>query len=118
MPKKAIMDLFAPKMIAFRLLLEKTHLAEKTKNKKNNGEQSDIHDLEQVTSKQPLQAEHFLTTWLQIWYHNFYKWRYYPKGRRPRKAELLVRRPPGVNEVTSLLLFLFVGKIQIFVKQK
>ena len=39
-------------------------------NKKSNGEQSDLCDLEQVTWKPQLQAHHCLTTWLQIWYHS------------------------------------------------
>ena len=39
-------------------------------NKKSNGEQSDIRELEQVTSKSQLQTDHCLTTWLQIWYHS------------------------------------------------
>ena len=47
-----------------------THLAEKNKNKKSNGEQSVLCDLEQVTLKPQLQVHHCLTTWLQIWYHS------------------------------------------------
>ena len=48
-----------------------THLAaKKNKNKKSNGEQSDLCDLEQVTLKPPLEVHHCLTTWLQIWYHS------------------------------------------------
>ena len=39
-------------------------------NKKSNGEQSDLCDLEQVTLKPQLQVHHYLTTWLQIWYHS------------------------------------------------
>ena len=39
-------------------------------NKKSNGEQSDLCDLEQVTLKPQLQVYHYLTTWLQIWYHS------------------------------------------------
>ena len=45
------------------------HFAEKSKNKKSNGEQSDLCDLEQVTLKPQLQVHHYLTTWLQIWYN-------------------------------------------------
>ena len=45
------------------------HLAEKIKTKKSNGEQSDLCDLEQVILKPQLQVRHYLTTWLQIWYH-------------------------------------------------
>ena len=39
-------------------------------NKKSNGEQSDLCDLEQVTLKPQLQVHHYLTTWLQVWYHS------------------------------------------------
>ena len=39
-------------------------------NKKSNGEQSDLCDLEQVTLKPRLQVHHYLTTWLQIWYRS------------------------------------------------
>ena len=40
------------------------------RNKKSNGEQSDLCDLEKVTLKSQLQVYHYLTTWLQIWYHS------------------------------------------------
>ena len=39
-------------------------------NKKSNGELSDLCDIEQVTLKPQLQVHHYLTTWLQIWYHS------------------------------------------------
>ena len=39
-------------------------------NKKSNGEQSDLCDLERVTLKPQLQVHHCLTIWLQIWYHS------------------------------------------------
>ena len=46
-----------------------THLTEESKNKKSNGEQSDLCDLdEKVTLKPQLQADQCLTTWLQIGY--------------------------------------------------
>ena len=44
-------------------------------NKKSNGEQSDLCDLEQVTLKPQLQVNHHLTTWLQIWHHSLL-WEY------------------------------------------
>ena len=44
-------------------------MAEKSKNKKSNGEESDLCDLEQVILKPQLQVHHSLTTWLQIGYH-------------------------------------------------
>ena len=43
---------------------------ERSKKKKSNGEQSDLCDHEQVTFKPQLQADHCLTTWLQLWYHS------------------------------------------------
>ena len=59
-------------------------------NKKSNGEQSDLCDLEQVTLKPQYQADHCLTTCLQIWYSSLL-------GNNSRKgekqAELLIRRP-------------------------
>ena len=42
----------------------------KAKTKKDNGEHSDLCDLEQVTLKPKLQVHHCLTIWLQIWYHS------------------------------------------------
>ena len=39
-------------------------------NKKSNGEQSDLCDLEKVTLKPQLQVHRYLTTWLRIWYHS------------------------------------------------
>ena len=69
------------------------NLAEKSKNKKSNGEQSYLCDLEQDALKPQLQAHHYLSTWLQIWYHSLL--RENPKGPRLRKAELLIRRPPA-----------------------
>ena len=41
-----------------------THLAEKSKTKKSNGEQSDLCDLEQVTLKPQLQVHHY---WGLLW---------------------------------------------------
>ena len=45
-------------------------MAEKSKNKKSNGEQSDFCDLNQVTLKPQPRVHHCLTIWLQIWYHS------------------------------------------------
>ena len=43
---------------------------EEKRNEKSNVEQSDLCDLEQVTLKPQLQIHHYLTIWLQIWYHS------------------------------------------------
>ena len=50
--------------------LKKNTFGGEKENKKSNGEQSDLCDLEQVTLKPQLKADHCLTTWLQIWYHS------------------------------------------------
>ena len=76
-------------------------------NKKSNGEQSDLCDLEQVTLKPQLQVHHYLTTWLQIWYHSLL-W-----GDSTRKGADLERQnclfgvhPAVVGKLTSLSLSL------------
>ena len=64
--------------------------------KKSNGEQSDFCDLEQVTLEPQLQVDHWLTTWLQIWYHSLLWGDSIRKGA-DLKTELLIRRPPRGN---------------------
>ena len=49
---------------------KKNHIWRGKAKEKDNGEQSDLCDLEQVTLKPQLQAHHCLTTWLQILYHS------------------------------------------------
>ena len=100
---------FIPSLVVWSMTKNNAFGGEK-QNKKSNGEQSDLCDLEQVTLKPQLQVHHYLTTWLQKWYHS------YPKGRRPRKAKLLIRRPPrGNGEINffSLSLSLFLLSLSI-----
>ena len=82
-----------------------THLTEKSKNKKSNGEQSDLCDLEQVTLKLQLQVHHCLTTWLQIWYHSLLWGDSIREGADLEKAELLIRRPPRTNGKGNFIFF-------------
>ena len=55
------------------------HLAEKSKTK-SNSEYADLCDLEQVILKPQLQADHCLTTWLQIRYHSLLRGDSFRKG--------------------------------------
>ena len=49
------------------------------------------------------EVHHYLTTWLQSWYHSLLSER-----RRLRKAELLIRRPiRGIGELNFLFSLLF-----------
>ena len=77
-----------------------TYLAEKSKTKRSTVSSQTFVNLEQVSLKPQLQTHHCLTTWLQIWYHGEY-----PKCRRLRTAELLIRRPPRGNGVINFSLF-------------
>ena len=59
---------FIPSLVVWSMAKNNAFGGEK-QNKKSNGEQSHLCDLEQVTLKPQLQVHHCLTTWLQIWYH-------------------------------------------------
>ena len=59
---------FIPSLVVWSMTKNNAFGGEK-QNKKSNGEQSDLCDLEQVTLKPQLQVHHYLTTRLQIWYH-------------------------------------------------
>ena len=106
---------FIPSLVVWSMTKNNAFGGEK-QNKKRNGEQSDLCDLEQVTLKPQLQVHHYLTTWLQIWYHSLLWGDSIRKGRRLRKAELLIGRPPrGNGEIKfslllSLLCYFFVFK--------
>ena len=60
---------FIPSLVVWSITKNNAVGGEK-QNKKSNGEQSDLCDLEQVTLKPQLQVHHCLTIWLQIWYHS------------------------------------------------
>ena len=72
-------------------------------NKKSNGEQSDLCDLEQVTLKPQFQVHHYLTTWLRIWYHRLL-WRdSIRKGADLKKQNCLFGvHPAAMGKLTSL----------------
>ena len=65
----ALSKSFIPSSVVWSMTKNNAFGGEK-QNKKSNGEQSDLCDLEQVTLKPQLQVHHYLTTWLQIWYHS------------------------------------------------
>ena len=79
-------------------------------NKNSNGEQSDLCDLEQVISKQQLQAES-LPLPLDLTAHSVPQlaMRYHPETRllgEAYSADLLIRLSPrGVGEINFLLNF-------------
>ena len=70
---------------------------EKSKqNKKNNGEQSDLCNLKQVTLKLQLQAHRCLSNWLQIWYHSLLWGDSFRKGADLEKQNCLFGVHPAV----------------------
>ena len=71
-------------------------------NKKSNGEQSDLCDLEQVTLKPQLQVHHYLTTWLQLWYHSLLWGDSIRKGADLEKENW---RPPRGNGEINFSLY-------------
>ena len=85
---------------------KKKDLAEKSKNKKSNGEQSYLCDLEQVTLKPRLQVHHYLTTWLQIWYHRLLWGDSMRKGADLEKQNCLFGVHPA--ELVKLYFFYFL----------
>ena len=92
-------------------------------NKKNNGEQSDFCDLEQVTLKpqqlwfqsdlKRLQVHHYLTTWLQIWYHSLLGGDSIRQGSDLEKKNCLFGVHPAViGKLTSFSLSLNMNLFQ------
>ena len=70
-------------------------------NEMNKSELSDVYDLEQVTLKLQLHADHCLVTWLRIWYHSLLRRDHIRKVHRLSKAKLLIRCPPRIYEEIS-----------------
>ena len=64
----ALSTSFIPSLVVWSMRKNNAFGGEK-QNKKKDGEQSDLCDIEQITLKPQLQADHCLATWLQIWYH-------------------------------------------------
>ena len=60
---------FIPSLVVWSATKNNAFGGEK-ENKKSNGKQSDLCDLQQVTLKPQLQVHHCLTIRLHIWYHS------------------------------------------------
>ena len=98
---------FIPSLVVWSMTKNNAFGGEK-QNKKSNGEQSDLCDLEQVTLKPQLQAHHCLTTWLQIWYHSLLWGDSIRKGADLEKQNCLFGVHPAVM---GKLTFLYRPKI-------
>ena len=97
---------FIPSLVVWSITKNNAFGGEK-QNKKSNGEQSDLCDLEQVTLKPQLQVHHYLTTWLQIWYHSLLWGDSIRKGADSEKQNCLFGVHPAVmGKLTSLFLSL------------
>ena len=95
---------FIPSLVVWSMTKNNAFGGEK-QNKKSNGEQSDLCDLEQVTLKPQLQVHHYLTTWLQIWYHSLLWGDSIGKGADLEKQNCLFGVHPAVmGKLTSLSL--------------
>ena len=91
-------------------------MAAKTGNKKSNGEQSDLCDLEQVTLKPQLQAHQCLTTWRQKWYHSLLWGDSIRNGADLEKQKLLIRRPHcSSGEINLYLSQMPLGGLSPFI---
>ena len=86
---------FIPSLVVWSMTKNNAFGGEK-QNKKSNGEQSDLCDLEQVTLKPQLQVDHCLTTWLQIWYHSLLRGDSIRKGVDLEKQNCLFCVHPAV----------------------
>ena len=95
---------FIPSLVVWSMTKNNAFGGEK-QNKKSNGEQSDLCDLEQITLKPQLQVHHYLTTWLQIWYHSLLWGDSIRKGADLEKQNCLFGVQPAVmGKLTSLSL--------------
>ena len=95
---------FIPSLVVWSMTKKNAFGGEK-QNKKSNGEKSDLCDLEQVTLKPQLQIHHYLTTWLQIWYHSLLWGDSIRKGADLEKQNCLFGVHPAVmGKLTSLSL--------------
>ena len=93
---------FIPSLVVWSMTKNNAFGGEK-QNKKSNGEQSDLCDLEQVTLKPQLQVHHYLNTWLQIWYHSLLWGDSIRKGADLEKQNCLFGVHPAVmGKLTSL----------------
>ena len=84
------------------VMAKNTAFGKEKQNKKSNFEQSDRGDLEQVSLKPQLQVHHYLSIWLQIWYHSLLRGDSIRKGV-DLETELFIRCPPrGSREINFL----------------
>ena len=98
---------FIPSLVVWSMTKNNAFGGE-NQNKKSNGEQSDLCDLEQVTLKPQLQVHHYLTTWLQIWYHSLLWGDSIRKGADLEKQNCLFGvHPAEMGKLTSLLSLRF-----------
>ena len=65
----ALSKSFIPSLVVWSVT-KNNALGREKQNKKSNGKETDLCDLEQATLKQLLQVRHCLTILLQIWYHS------------------------------------------------
>ena len=94
---------FIPSSVVWSMTKNNAFGGEKQKQKKSNGEQSGLCDLEQVTLKPQLQVHHYLTTWLQILYHSLLFGDSIRKGTDLEKQNCLFGVHPAVmGKLTSL----------------
>ena len=102
---------FIPSLVVWSMTKNNAFWRRKAKQK-NNGEQSDLCDLEQVTLKPQLQVHHYLTTWLQIWYHSLLWGDSIRKGADLEKQNCLFGVHPAVmGKLTSLFSLLGYSKV-------
>ena len=100
---------FIPSLVVWSMTKNNAFGGEK-QDKKSNGEQSGLCDLEQVTLKPQLQVHHYLTTWLQIWYHSLLWGDSIRKGADLEKQNCLFGVHPAVmGKLTSLLSLFSMG---------
>ena len=114
----ALSKSFIPSLVVWSVR-KTTHLAEKSKIKKSNGEQSDLCDPEKVTLKPQLQVHHCLTTWLQIWYHSLLWGDSIRKGADLEKQNCLFGvHTRGIGEINFLLLHSDASKDAEFLNRR
>ena len=101
---------FIPSLVVWSMTKKITHLAEQSKTKRATVSKKDLCDLEQVTLKPQLQVHHYLTTWLQIWYHSLLWGDCIRKGADLEKQICLFGVHPAVMEkLTPLLIVIIVN---------
>ena len=104
---------FIPSLVVWSVTKNNAFGGEK-ENKKSNGKQSDLCDLEQVTLKPQLQVHHCLTIRLHIWYHSLLWGDSIRKGADLEKQNCLFGVHPAImGKITSLSLSLSLSFIYL-----